>query len=61
MDTKYTNLFHCKILKITQIEIFGLKIHHLATLGHHATKPRINPICGRMMSHDKTRHRVIGP
>jgi hypothetical protein len=33
MATKYTNIFHCKNLQnLPEIEIFGLKINHLATL-----------------------------
>jgi hypothetical protein len=30
--TKWTNIFHCKTPKFTQIWIFSLKIYHLATL-----------------------------
>jgi hypothetical protein len=35
MFIKYTDIFHCNMYppKFTQIWIFGLKIHHLATPG----------------------------
>jgi hypothetical protein len=39
MVIKYTNIFHSKALQnVPKVEIFGLKINHLATL--HKTGPR---------------------
>jgi DNA-binding Xre family transcriptional regulator len=42
MVVKYTNIFHSKaIKKLTKIEIFGLKINHLAALYQTDKFPRI--------------------
>jgi hypothetical protein len=47
MAITYTNIFHLQDpTKFSQIGIFGLKIYHLATLGHRCSngKPNFFPL-----------------